>query len=507
MDFEKILVDMYALERTNNKDEIRNRKKYYLRIRKVNDKTEIKIYYNGILMYQYSEDQGFTLNPAVFVPNTRNIFDNNEMIKSFDIEIPSKLKEDANVIEKYFDFFVGTKRNKNISFRLVNRWNKASQEMRNKVLDIVKEKIGFKTTISGSEDNSSLKLLLDSNIISFDDIYWLCIKLLKLTICDGVFDDSYTKKFRDRYFGSPSLVLSCKVKDEIDNEEDFTSMLKEVNKVMKHRIDTYVLEHDYINNEGICFELRNTKSESNQEKAMQQNFMCMLNRLDKDIKFDDGRVLYSKNAYPFELEYIMYAGKIKNETISLDVDDDEKRSQSNIKGRIDNVAVDENKLRLIEIKYGNCVISGTNGIHKHLMDMYSCLKISKCETMSEFENRICVRNSILNRNAEVDLNDEIIYDIICIYDGSDDCKECNSLSAVIEKLNEIYMLPCSKVGLGLDEEKKYSDGGSVRTYDIKLKEKTINDLINMCKEEVGCLVRIILVDSEFKKFEEYKFKG
>ncbi len=525
MNIENLLIKRYALETAKTKEELEIRKDYYLRIRGKEKNLDINVYYNGILMYHYTQKQGLTLNQAVFVPNTKNIFKDNIMVSAYDvkeskeeeIKRPKNVIEHAKTVEEMFQFLIGTTRNKTINFKLASVGKDSNEEERNELCEEVKNKTKtIKAEISG-EKEPKMYLTLERNEISFCELYDLCIFLIKITICDGIFNESLEKKGKNRYFGSPSLSLMCKLKEECLSlsEEDFIEKLEEIDKAMRKRIDVYaskiaedgtILEHKYIDEEGNYIEYLNTKSASNQEKAMQQKFMCMLNTLDKDIYYrtnNSSNILYSKNTYPFELEYIMYMGKpSKDENgqkIELDVD--EKRSQSNVKGRIDNVAVDGNTLRLIEIKYGNGVIGGTNGIHKHLMDMYSCLNFSKKETLNEFAYRIKERNDALDRKTTVNLDSNLIYDIICIY--NDNSKECNTKEAVLNELNRIYNKKCSdkEVKLGLDEE-DYSDESSVDKYDTKLKEMNVSDLMNKCRD-LGCIVRIILVNNEFNDFEEY----
>lgn len=522
-------IENFILERYNKNELIKAG--YYLRIRGKEGNREIKVYYHGIQMLQYKDNE-LTINPAVFVPNSKNVYTKNPRtyIETYDT-MPKYVKEDATKIEKYFQFKIGNTK-KQIAFKFAERTYRLSKDNQTKLLKKVQESFKDRKVEFGCNekrgDRNRFIVYLDDNNIKFEKLYSFVIELLKITYAKELknlnLEESESVR-KERFFQTANIYAKCILKDNVVNynNEDFISMFEDIENTVSRRINTYINYHseyeEQINTDDKTkvMDYLYTKTDTNQEKQMQQDFMCILNQKDKDRitytdKYGIEKELYSKECYPFELEYTIYAGKVKkdkeNENIII-IDDFNKRSQKNIKGRIDNVLVNGNTLNLVEIKYGTSVIGNSNGIHKHLMDLYSCLNISKQEIIEEFTKYIEERNLAINKNINVKL-DNLVYDIICIY--NDDCKEKDKANlskiAVIEKINEIYQQKVSEVK-DLNIEKWTDSKNDCNKYYSGLKEDNIDALKNrLLNKEINCPVRIILVDHKFTldKFEEYKPK-
>lgn len=399
----KVTLETMLKERYNSAEKIA--KGFYLRTRP----KEIKVYYNGVKAFELNNGK-LSLNVNMFLPNSKNVFYNGQ--KSLDFEnVPKFLLEDAREIEKYFVF----KMNETLTLPFSTKPDldeKKIMTLYNEVKEEIERNFDFLEVLPLEENKKAIKLKRKSNqSLTFENLYKIKYRLID-------FNDKYRDEDGKSDFQSMQLTVSCILKPGTDIDE---IGLNKVEEIIKKRIAVYT---------GKTLELNRTKYDTNQEKQVQQDLMVVLNKKEHGnihlIDTDEKKtiLLFSENAYPFEMEYTIYAGKdCDSEEDDEEIDTEEQteeyvdigRARSNIKGRIDNVFIDGKKLILGEIKYGSSVISGTNGIHKHLIDLYTCLKHNK-GLKKEIIDRVNYRNIDLEA-SRTELQDftEIEYDIICFY--------------------------------------------------------------------------------------------
>jgi len=526
---------------------------YYIRIRRNRKNTEenIKVYYVGFKIFDLTinktnsgDKEELIVNPQIFIPNSKNVYEGDKLISDYE-NIPARVKKDADVMEDYFDMEIGTGKDSNckLNFELASEAKKMTKEELDMYVESVVDK-EFNTDINIKKEFISVEkgnrkepekkeykviMTLNNKKINFEELYKLRLKLLEEVIYKLVkpYIDKDGKMKYNRYFQNVNLNLKFKLNKEI-NEDD----LERIEKALVYRTIIYA---GLDGKEEDILDYKNTKSPNNQEKQKQQDFMVMFNnknRLDIMYKTKDGyeKCLYSKDVKPFELEYIIYAGidKSLEEDKGFKDDDSDKQARENVKGRIDNTLVNGNEALFVEIKYGDEVIDKSNGIHKHLVDIYSCLNMNKDGILKSYGHRVNERNEIilnkkLDETEKVKIN-KIRYDIVCIY-KSDASEEDKGLSRddVLRKIDSIYYKDCfgAKMIRNIDDNKKkeeieeenkikvcsgHKDNNTIckdaNNYCRNLLSKNVPELIDMIDTK-GCEVKIILVDDKFNKFEEY----
>ena len=197
-----------------------------------------------------------------------------------------------------------------------------------------------------------------------------------------------------------------------------------------------------------------------------------------------------KDSYAYEMEYNLYAA---NRT---------KRSQRTKKGRVDNIFINRNKILFTELKYNENVIGGTNGIHKHLIDLINGFEKNN-EALSEIYDYVCDYNDVLSRingKEEYLIKDVKRFDekeiekefiIICGYSNG-------NRNNVLNELNRVFLLTGKAAGI----EKKYEF--NIENKTINLENLTGEELVSMLKDRYNCETKIYLVDDNYTKFETYK---
>ena len=489
-------LERYLIKRYTDNEMIK--KGYYIRIRKKNDCAKesysIFVYYHGIKALEWSNET-LSTNPAIFLPNGKNVFENKKLLARFQ-KIPSVVKKDMKTIETYFEFQIGNeasqketdKQGVKIQIPFGKKQIHTKEELRDEIKEVVK-KSKYINDICLSKNRNKILLFLNETKISLLELYDLMLPIIAYT--------SFSSELQ-------SCELAIKNKQKSNIMIDFDT----IEAVIERRIDVYInnrkeQENDYFH----------TKSDTNQERQKQQDFMVLFNQKEKkDVfyKTKDGKelLLYSKNTYPFELEYMLYAGTDREETDDYGI----IRRSSNIKGRIDNILMDNQILHLVEIKYGTSVIGGSNGIHKHLIDLYSCLNISKNTILKELKERIKTRNEAINSIENTIEISHINYDIVCIYQTHSENKKL-SKEAVRKRIIDIYDKNTNdktEVKCSIKKEKtthinpEYNKNPNL--YAAPLLEKNIEELCQML-EKLGCTVRIFLVDDQLKYFEEYQYQN
>lgn len=499
------------------------KKGYFLRIRKTEgNKINIKVYYLGFKFFdldidEKEKEEKLSVNSAVFIPNSDNVLDNENKIIPKYKKIPKPVQDDVNKIVDYIDIKIGS----GLSYE-GNTYTKLDFELSSyasdnfKIEDYKEEmkklEISCNTDLKNKfvllplneKDKYKISMLLNKNNLTFEELYKLKLMLIEIAMYKfgeivKEMKDNEEKEVFKRYFKNIELELIFSVKNNI-NEIDLSVIEESLENRFKIYAGIKKDEDDY----------KNTKSPDNQEKQMQQDFMVKINNLNKFYIYyanslNNKEILYKSNIKPFELEYVIYTGK-ENTKVN-----EEKRSQKNIKGRIDNTFVEDDKAVFVEIKYGTGVIDKSNGIHKHLIDIYSCLNMDKEGILKEYEERVNVRNKIeTNKNSNIKINN-IRYDIVCIYDKNKENDKNLSKKAVEEKIDSIYYKNCYGAKIKRKDIKlckNHNDNIICKHTDYyceKLLYMNIPELIEKIKE-LGCNVKIILVDNEFEKFEEYKPK-
>ncbi len=252
-----------------------------------------------------------------------------------------------------------------------------------------------------------------------------------------------------------------------------------IDAIMENRIKSY--------NFGLLLE---DNEEEYNEKIYQQLLMNkMFDKNDREQLFKVDNCPF-KDCYAYEMEYNLYAANRTN------------RNQKNQKGRVDNIFINGNKILFTELKYDENVIGGTNGIHKHLIDLINGFE-NNDEALSEIYDYVCDYNEVLTcindkeeyliknvkRFNESEIEKEFI--IICGYSK-------NKRDIVYNELNRIYKLNGKKCGM----KKNYElilDGQKVNLEEMKVLE-----LISLLKDRYHCETKIYLVDDNYTKFEIYK---
>lgn len=207
-------------------------------------------------------------------------------------------------------------------------------------------------------------------------------------------------------------------------EELTLDKLISLEQIMETRINIYdnklTQEEDFL-----C-----TKKESG-EKDYQQKLMDKLNNNQEKLKLTKlVNSPFSPDSLPFEVEYgLRTAEKLKNIN-NIYIPD----------ARIDNIIIDNNILKMVEIKLGTSVIAGYNGIHKHLIDIAHSIKNNIIE-VNDFNKIINQRKKIFNNyNLDNKITNEVKsleYIIICGYNPN--CKTGPfSKNEVIRLLDKIY---------------------------------------------------------------------
>jgi len=259
-----------------------------------------------------------------------------------------------------------------------------------------------------------------------------------------------------------------------------------IDAIMKERIKAY--------NDGLTQELEQEDDEEyiveKNEKSYQQLLMNKMFDKEERNKLLAVDNCPFKNSSAYEMEYHLYSDNRKN------------RNRKTKKGRVDNIFIDCNKVLFTELKYNEKVIDGTNGIHKHLIDLINGFEKNK-EALEEIYDYVCDYNEVLsyfeNKNEfiipDVDrFKDEAAqkeFVIICGYHNDDKRKD------VYDKLEKIYPLTGTEAGVKKEYEIEL-DGEK-----IHLENQTTEWLITLLKNRYNCETKIFLVDNDYTKFETY----
>lgn len=265
---------------------------------------------------------------------------------------------------------------------------------------------------------------------------------------------------------------------KIYTEEEYSI----IDSIMGNRIKNYNFGNDEKEDEV-----------DNSEKMYQQLLMNKMFNKDERKKLLAIDNCPFKDSYAFEMEYNLYA------------DNRTYRNEGTKKGRIDNIFINGNKILFTELKYDEKVIGGTNGIHKHLIDLINGFEYND-EAFSEIYDYVCDYNGVLScfdskkeyliENISRFKDREVTREFIIICGYSKGKRE-----AVYSELERVYSLTAKAAKV----EKTYDFSDILTDKEEKhLENMTVKDLISLLKEIYNCETKIFLVDDNYTKFETYQ---
>ena len=276
--------------------------------------------------------------------------------------------------------------------------------------------------------------------------------------------------------------------------------LNYLEQIMETRINIYdnnlTQEEDFL-----C-----TKKESG-EKVYQQKLMDKLNNNQEKLKLTkEKNSPFSPDSIPFEVEYGLKTEEKLKEINNIYIPD----------ARIDNIIIDNDILKMVEIKLGTSVIAGYNGIHKHLIDIAHSIK-NNIIKVNDFNDIINQRKKIFNNYK---LNNKITnevkyleYIIICGYNPNHKTGPF-SKNEVIRLLDKIYNMNVEKELKLTRSDLLYNNGKQSKSKKVsnKILEYTQNynkftkmdipTLIEYLKNK-NVKVSIYLATDDYTNFETY----
>lgn len=439
------------------------KKDYVVRIRLDKDKTNLKIivYYDGRKAFEVSSGK-LILDDAYF------FLKGNKSFELPNVDCINKLKELG------FSFTMGSRIGK------IDKHYKDGYRYRVKV------------------DSSSNTVLYLSNEMSIEEKMNIILRGLK-----------NIKEEVVHYFDDETLTNYFYIKDKSVDYFDFiklqevgisnTALQEGIKKIdFNEKIISFrnsYSEEEYDALEKIVKEriLAYNKSEDDtSEKSYQQRLMNkMFDREEKEKLFKTDYCPFL-NSNAFEMEYNLFE------------DIRSTRLSTSNKGRVDNIFIKGDKILFIELKYDEDVIGGTNGIHKHLIDLINGFEKNK-EALEEIYDYVCDYNEVLyhfenkyefiiddaKRFYDIDASKEFI--IICGYSKG-------NRDNVLNKLKEIYQLSGKDKNKRVVIEKEYElviDGKR-----IHLEELTGKELVSLLKDRYNCETKIYLVDDNYTEFDK-----
>ena len=345
--------------------------------------------------------------------------------------------------------------------------------------------------------------------------------------------DSYSKTRIPTGFQSLRIYFRLKETNFSYNQESFTALME----VMERRAEIYAgLAENYENDFA--------KTRTDSEKSFQQKLVSKMSEYDGRKEMAQiANSPFTENDIPFEMEFTFYASnkKLENENEQAikeaideennqdEVEIENERNRGNKKGRIDNIFIDfkNKKVKFVELKIDDGVIGGSNGIHKHLLDMANGLEKNK-NFKNEFAKIVKTRYEILKHfgineeygidiselSKELDNDFALSYDIICGYSKDEDIvrnrfdsikplnildeEVFNVVSETNKKTSKYYYNKFKEYLLGTEEE------NSTNKYIKELLTYNISNYENYLQEKHQCPVNIYITDQEYSKYDVLK---
>lgn len=506
-----------------------DRENVYLRIRGTKEKPEIKVYYKGIKLCDYFNGK-IILNVSLILPNNSNALDLMELACQNKIELIKPYKQVKKDYEELGN--IGFKleyANKKIILPLSKGSN--SSKLSEKNIEKIKEKLN---NIIQTNDYELNKTGYSAQIIDLNDLD--LDKVFKLKILCYTQTGYKVKKENGVYIndekeetGFQSLKVNFRFKEiNFDySAKSFDTLMD----IMKRRAEIYA---------GLAKTYENdfSKTRSDSEKSFQQTLVSkMSTKMGRKQMSKATNTPFSENDIPFEMEYTFYASNknLKKETIKNideennenEIEDEAIRSRGNKKGRIDNIFIDfENKkVKFIELKIDDGVIGGTNGIHKHLLDMANSLE-KNTKFKKEFAEIVKERYEILTSfgiKEEYDINISnlfeklengfnLSYDIICGYSILD---KKDAVKNRFNSIKDLNILSKNVFNAVSEENQKGSnyynfkkkltrtdENNSSNTYIQKFLNYNVDDYKKYLENHHHCPVNIYVTDKEYTEYEK-----
>lgn len=364
-----MLIKDFSLEKIRKRYALDKKNEFVMRIRegKNNEKSEDAldiVYYNGRKILTIENGKS-NIQIKIF----DNIFKLNKanMIKAFELktDIVTATINLRKSIENYYKFEL----NKLIlkPSRIINQKKELTisilKNLREELLEYINSGV-ISDFIPEHVYNELLKESYEINIEKDNLGVEESVKIEYIFLKNCLFKEKSEFAYANGKNGLAKPEVDMDIKDILEKERKFISKneLEKFELALKNAVDNY-----------------NKNTKFDMEKIYQHQFMV------RDISYKCDEF---KNMYKFEMEYPINEG-VKNE-----------------KGRIDNVFVkidkDKNtaEVYFIELKVDEKVIGGTNGIHKHLID------IEKIYNENRLENFINTLEERVNYRIKELLNEE-----------------------------------------------------------------------------------------------------
>ena len=503
------------------------KEEFILRLWGPKEDPEIKCYYKGIQVFSFDTGGEFKVNEALLLPNDKNDNKNKEQAKQ-NIEkvlIPKKPIERNQALEKIgislslnskivlpFSKKIQYEKESKESIQILKRNRETIRELlrkskietapwKNKYSRKRKEKhIGYETTI------------LNAQSLDYTQIYKLI--LLKYN-WNAHLEELQSNTGKD-ITGYTSLKIQ--VNYRLNNIDIFLDNLIRFNQIMKTAIEVYSISSEKQKEDDFT----NTRVDS--EKAYQQKLMNWIGTHKINFNLSKKEIPFDLEDIPFEMEYYIYPSDIY--TIRDRKEKRKRRNDNNRKGRLDNIVINPKtkELKLIEIKIEEDVLGGTNGIHKHLLDLTNAIHKNPHlvdEILDHGKNRRDILKYMGIQDAFEIPNffQKIEYYIICGYTNRKSKETIEKRLKLIEDKTilqeEVYFSKeeyqkCSQKEYQSFKEdlKKRTPENIANEYPLGLLEKNILEYCEILKKgdrekKIPSIdVKIFLVDENFETFEE-----
>lgn len=454
------------------------KKDYVVRIR-VNKKSkkhtvEIIVYYDGRKSFEVKNNK-LVLDGAYFFAKGNKKFTSPMETEiaclitlGFSFKIGMKLEPGSSYYKAGYRYciFVEPSVSKNGSTEL---YDYHKEEIKKRMKVILEALNSYGNEFIHVYDNETKINYFYTNSIDNTINYFALDKLLKIGI-ENTVNQTGIKKIKL----NEKIVATKRTYTEVE--------YKIIDAIMEDRIESY--------NSGLILE-DGDRDEfvDKSEKAYQQLLMNKLfNKSERENLLAVDNCPF-KDSYAYEMEYSLYAAnKIA-------------RDSKTKKGRVDNIFIKDNKILFTELKYDEQVIGGTNGIHKHLIDLINGFENNN-EALSEIYDYVCDYNDVLTcidgkeeyliknvkRFKDIEIEKEFI--IICGYSKG-------NRDNVLNELDRVSSLTGKEVGLETFYELILDN------HKINLEEMTVEWLISLLKNRYHCETKIYLVDDNYTKFESY----
>lgn len=437
------------------------KKDYVVRIRLNKTKTNIQInvYYDGRKVFEV-KDGKLILDDAYFFLKGNKVFDlpNNECIKNlmslgFSFTMGSSIRNGDELFNQGYRYRIKVECSSNKELYIKNK--DIIKEIMNNILIEIKK---VKDEVVHRFDSDSLTnyFYIKDNKISYNDLLHLQEVGLKNTVSqEGIKKIDFNENIRG-------------------SKDSYEGLYDDLDKIMEERINAY-----------------NKVEEDSSEKSYQQKLMNKM--FDRDKRENLYKTDYCPflNSHAFEMEYNLFEDSINT------------RTRSSRNGRVDNIFVKENKILFTELKYNEDVIGGTNGIHKHLIDLVNGFEKNN-EALKEIYDYICDRNNVLYHFENKKF--EYVIDGVKRYNDNECEKEfiiiCGYSSGkkddVLNRIKQIYLLKGTDNLVGI----KHNYEIDIDNKNINLEDLNCKELITILKDRYNCEVKIYLVDDNYTEFDK-----